>query len=52
MMIIIASGITSAIVTVTVMRVYTNGLVKELEIMENRIDEKMLYVVSQHKITK
>ena len=41
---VLVSVIVSLVVVVIMQRIYTAGLVKELSIMEDRIDEKLLYL--------
>lgn len=44
---ILVALIVSLIVVVIALRIYTNGLVKELAIMENRIDQKISLIANK-----
>lgn len=44
---ILVALIVSLIVVAIALRIYTNGLVKELAIMENRIDQKISLIINK-----
>lgn len=44
---ILVALIVSLIVVVIALRIYTNGLVRELAIMENRIDQKISLIINK-----